>query len=147
MAAVIQEQIKSLIELQKYDSEIHTLQKELAGVPALKKSAEGEFDRKKVSLKAAEDAVKARQLDQKKKEGDLAELTGKRKPHQQCDNHTSNYRYSAHRWYGKAMNFSAIWHVVQLIAPDDSNYWRDGKQRDNKSCDKAQKGKLIFQIG
>ncbi len=72
MAAVIQEQIKSLIELQKYDSQIHKLQTELAEFPALKKNLEGDFERKKASFKAAEEAVKARQLDQKKKEGDLA---------------------------------------------------------------------------
>lgn len=72
MAVLIQEQIKSLIELQKVDSEIHELQKELSGFPALKKAAETEFEKKKAALKSAEDQQKARQLDQKKKEGDLA---------------------------------------------------------------------------
>lgn len=72
MAVVIQEQIKILVELQKYDSEIHKLKKEFAEHPTLKKKAEAEFEKKKAALKSAEDESKARQLDQKKKEGELA---------------------------------------------------------------------------
>ena len=72
MAVVIQEQLKLLVELQKFDSEIHRLKKEASEHPILRKKAETEFGKKKAALKTAEEAFKARQLDQKKKEGDLA---------------------------------------------------------------------------
>ena len=71
MPTVIQEQIKILVELQKIDSEIYFLKKELGSHPALKQKIESDFEKKKVHLKAAEDELKGVQLKQKQKEGDL----------------------------------------------------------------------------
>ena len=72
MATAINEQIKILVELQKIDSEVHRLKKELAALPERQKRSEQEFDKKKAHLKSAEDAMKATQLKQKQKESDLA---------------------------------------------------------------------------
>ena len=69
---MINEQIKILVELQKIDSEIFRLKKELASHPEQTKKLESEFEKKKTRLKSAEDALKADQLKQKQKEGDLA---------------------------------------------------------------------------
>ena len=71
MPTVIHEQIKILVELQKIDSEIYHLRKELEAHPALKQKIEADFEKKKAHLKAADDELKAIQLKQKQKEGDL----------------------------------------------------------------------------
>ena len=72
MPTAINEQIKVLVELQKIDSEIYRLKKELATFPALQKKREDEFEKKKTSLKAAEAELKTGQLKQKEREGELA---------------------------------------------------------------------------
>ena len=72
MPTVISEQIKILIELQKIDSEIYHLKKELKAHPALTQKIESDYEKKKVHLKVAEDELKSTQLRQKQKEGDLA---------------------------------------------------------------------------
>ena len=71
MPTVINEQIKVLVELQKIDSEIYHLKKELESHPVLKQKIEVDFEKKKTRLKTAEDELKAVQLRQKQKEGDL----------------------------------------------------------------------------
>ncbi|MGH7198785.1 MAG: zinc ribbon domain-containing protein [Candidatus Omnitrophota bacterium] len=71
MVTVFNEQIKQLIELQKIDSEIFKLKKELAAQPALEKNTQGAFEKKKASLKAAEDELRTLQLRQKEKEIEL----------------------------------------------------------------------------
>lgn len=73
MATTITEQIKILVELQKIDSEIFRLKKELGSHPALQKDLEAAFEKKKAQTKAAEESLKAAQLQQKQKEGDLAQ--------------------------------------------------------------------------
>ena len=72
MSTTITEQIKILVELQKIDSEIFQLKKQLSTHPESLKKLEGEFEKKKTHLKAAEEELKAAQLKQKQKEGDLA---------------------------------------------------------------------------
>ncbi len=71
MPTVIQEQIKILVELQKIDSEIYHLKKELETHPLLKQKVEADFEKKKSRLKTAEEELKAAQLKQKQKEVDL----------------------------------------------------------------------------
>ncbi len=71
MPTVINEQIKILVELQKIDSEIYHLKKEVASHPVLKQKIEVDFEKKKTHLKASEEELKAVQLKQKQKEGDL----------------------------------------------------------------------------
>ena len=71
MTTVIHEQIKILVELQKIDSQIYRLKKELESQPAIKQKIETDFEKKKSHLKAAEDELKSAQLKQKEKEGDL----------------------------------------------------------------------------
>ena len=71
MPTAIHEQIKILVELQKIDSEIYHLKKELETHPVLKQKIEAAFEKKKAHLQAAEDEHKAAQLKQKQKEGDL----------------------------------------------------------------------------
>ena len=96
MATTITEQIKILVELQKIDSEIFHLKKELASHPALQKDLETTFEKKKTRLKAAEDALKAAQLQQKQKEGDLAQREEKiQKLQSQLYQLKSNKEYSA----------------------------------------------------
>ena len=72
MPTAINEQIKILVELQKIDSEIYRLKKELAAHPQEQKLLDQVFEKKKTHAKAAEEALKAVQMKQKQKEGDLA---------------------------------------------------------------------------
>src|SRR3989338_4516243 len=71
MVVVFTEQIKMLTELQKIDAQIYQSKKELSSHPALKKKIELETEKKKASLKAANEEWKALQLRQKEKEVDL----------------------------------------------------------------------------
>src|SRR3990167_9254203 len=71
MTTVIHEQIKILVELQKIDSEIYRLKKELESHPLLKQKIEADFEKKKSRMKAAEEELKSAQLKQKEKDGDL----------------------------------------------------------------------------
>ena len=72
MMTSIHEQTKILVELQKIDSGVFQLKKELASQPATQKELETSFEKKKTKAKAAEESMKAAQLLQKQKEGDLA---------------------------------------------------------------------------
>ena len=72
MTAIISEQIKILAELQKIDSEIYALKKELEAHPDVQKKAEQDFEQKKRILKMAEDEQRTLQLKQKTMEVDLA---------------------------------------------------------------------------
>lgn len=72
MPTAINEQIKILAELQKVDSEIFHLKKELALQPALQKKVEEDFEKKKTGFKTAETQLKTDQIKQKEKEGELA---------------------------------------------------------------------------
>jgi len=73
MMTSIHEQTKILVELQKIDAGVFQLKKELAAHPATQKELEAAFEKKKTKAKAAEEALKAAQLLQKQKEGDLAQ--------------------------------------------------------------------------
>ena len=73
MMTSIHEQTKILVELQKIDAGMFQLKKELAAHPAAQKELEAAFEKKKAKAKAAEDVLKAAQLQQKQKEGDLAQ--------------------------------------------------------------------------
>lgn len=96
MPTTITEQIKILVELQKIDFEVHSLRKELAAHPDLQKKIEHQFELKKGSFKAAEDRFKAAQLQQKNKEGDLAQREDKiAKLQAQLYQLKSNKEYSA----------------------------------------------------
>ncbi|PIU40049.1 MAG: hypothetical protein COT00_03765 [Candidatus Omnitrophica bacterium CG07_land_8_20_14_0_80_50_8] len=96
MPTVIQEQIKILVELQRIDSEIYHLKKELASHPLLKQQLEADFEKKKVRLKAVEEEQKAAQLKQKQREGDLGAKEEKIKKLQaQLYQLKSNKEYSA----------------------------------------------------
>lgn len=96
MATVIHEQIKILVELQKIDSEIYHLKKELGSQPALKQKIEADFEKKKARLKSAEDELKTAQLKQKEKEGDLQSKEEKiKKLQSQLYQLKSNKEYSA----------------------------------------------------
>jgi len=82
MPAIISEQIKILAELQKIDSDIYALKVELEGHPEIQKQSDHEFDKKKVNLKAAEDAQRSLQVKQKELEVDLASKEERIKKHQ-----------------------------------------------------------------
>jgi len=71
MPASIGEQLKILVELQKIDAVVFQLKKELEGHPAQLQGLADQFEKKKAGVKAAEDDLKACQLKQKQKEGDL----------------------------------------------------------------------------
>ena len=72
MTTAVSEQVKLLVELQRLDSEIYKLKKELISHPDEQKKLDQDFEKKKVHMKAAEDALKALQLKQKQRESDLA---------------------------------------------------------------------------
>ncbi len=72
MSVAINEQIKILVELQKIDSAVYQLRKELSAHPELERQRVVEFEKKKTRTKAAEGALKSLQLKQKQKESDLA---------------------------------------------------------------------------
>ena len=67
-----EEQIKLLIEIQKLDSRIYTLRKELANQPVLIKNLEDEFRQKETTLKTAEEDLKALAVKRREQEGELA---------------------------------------------------------------------------
>lgn len=71
MVTAINEQIKTLLELQKIDAEIYRLKAEAEALPVGQKKIEHELEKKKTSLRAAEEALKGFQLKQKEKEIDL----------------------------------------------------------------------------
>ena len=96
MATAINEQLKILVELQKIDGEIYLLKKELAAHPEHQKKSEEAFEKKKANLKVAEAELKAVQLKQKEKEGDLQAKEEKVKKLQgQLYQLKSNKEYSA----------------------------------------------------
>ncbi len=96
MATAINEQIKILVELQKVDAQIYRLKKELASFPGEQKQIDLAFEKKKIHAKAAEDALKALQVKQKQKEGDLASREDKiSKLQAQLYQLKSNKEYSA----------------------------------------------------
>lgn len=96
MMAATQEQIKQLIELQKIDSEIYQLKKDLAAGPISQKQCEEAFEKKKTGLKASEDALKALQLKQREKESELQAKEEKiKKLQSQLYQLKSNKEYSA----------------------------------------------------
>ena len=71
MPTAVSEQIKILVELQKIDSEIYSLKKELEAHPVRQKQAEQDFEKKQASLKVAEADMKGLQVKQKSMEVDL----------------------------------------------------------------------------
>lgn len=96
MTEVISGQLKVLAELQKIDYEIHELRSDMAHIPVDRKANEAEFEKKKTSLKTAEEALKSAQLNQKKKEGDLAAAEEKvKKLSSQLYSLKSNKEYQA----------------------------------------------------
>ncbi len=96
MTTTIHEQTKILVELQKIDAGTFQLKKELALHPEKQKELEVAFEKKKAAAKAAEDALKAAQLSQKQKEGDLAQREEKiLKLQAQLYQLKSNKEYSA----------------------------------------------------
>jgi uncharacterized protein len=96
MTTSVSEQIKILIELQKIDSQIYKLKKELATHPEELKRLDQEFEKKKVHAKAAEDELKAVQLKQKQREADLTAREEKiSKLQSQLYQLKSNKEYSA----------------------------------------------------
>lgn len=72
MTTAVSEQVKILVELQKIDSQIYHLKKELSQHPDEQKKLDTEFEKKKLHLKSAEEALKSLLLKQKQKESDLA---------------------------------------------------------------------------
>ena len=96
MITSIQEQIKILAELQKIDSEIYRLRTDLAQQPVLQKKCEELFEKKKGSLKFAEDELKTLQLKQRDKESELGIKEEKiKKLQSQLYQLKSNKEYSA----------------------------------------------------
>ncbi len=96
MPTAITEQIKILAELQKIDSQIFHLKKELAEQPAAQKKVEDAFETKKTGFKTAETQLKSDQLKQKEKEGELASKEEKIKKLQgQMFQLKTNKEYSA----------------------------------------------------
>lgn len=65
------EQLKVLIELQKIDTQLFHLDKELAEKPKEKKAMEAAFDSRRNALKASEQTLKDLQLRQKERETEL----------------------------------------------------------------------------
>jgi len=72
MPIVWSEQLSALLDLQKIDSRIFVLERELAEKPAQKRDLETVFEAKKSQMKASENALKAMQMKQKDRENDLA---------------------------------------------------------------------------
>ena len=67
----IKSQIKKLVDLQKIDVEIFSLNRELTEKPAFVEELKKDFELKKTHLKALEDKLKTIQVDQKSKELEL----------------------------------------------------------------------------
>ncbi len=66
---MVQEQINTLIKLQKIDAEIYKLNEKMAGKPAEKEALKDAFDQMSQSLKDKEDELKSLHL--KRKEGEI----------------------------------------------------------------------------
>ncbi|NQT46640.1 MAG: hypothetical protein HQ593_04085 [Candidatus Omnitrophica bacterium] len=92
----LEEQIKLLIELQKFDSDIYKLKGELDTIPVHMRGLEEDFEGKKAALNAAQDHLKNIQVKRKEKEGDLQVKEGVIKKHQaQLYQVKTNKEYSA----------------------------------------------------
>ena len=104
MPTSISEQIKILAELQNIDSEIYALKKELESHTELQKNADQDFEKKKASLKLAEDAQRTFQLKQKEMEVDLGSKEEKIKKLQaQLYSLKTNKEYQAMEFEIKAL--------------------------------------------
>lgn len=92
----LKEQIKLLVELQGLDTQIFRMEDELAAIPETIKATEEMFKEKSVSLKKAEDEMKALLVKRKEKEGELEGKEGTIKKYQQQLNQVkTNKEYSA----------------------------------------------------
>ena len=93
----LNEELKKLIELQKFDSEIHKVREEVDAIkPAQIKVLEDELVQKKQALKSAEDIFKKAQLTKKERELELAaKEEGVQKAQSQLYQLKSNKEYQA----------------------------------------------------
>lgn len=92
----LQDQIKLLVELQGFDTQIIRLEGELEAIPEAIKNKEAEFKEKGANLKKLEDDMKALLMKRKEKEGDLEGKEGTIKKYQQQLNQVkTNKEYSA----------------------------------------------------
>ena len=142
MATVIHEQIKILVELQKIDSEIYRLKKELESYPVFKQKIEIEFEKKKSRLKAAEEELRSAQLKQKEKEGDLQSKEEKiKKLHAQLYQLKSNREYSAMELEIKGLkadNSVLEEEILKLLDAVDFVKARVAKEKENLAGDEKQ---------
>ena len=95
MPTAVQEQLKVLIELQKVDTEIYQLKKELKAFPLLQTKLEADFEKKKAASKAAEDELRTLQMKQREKDNELLSKEDKiKKLQSQLYQLKSNKEYS-----------------------------------------------------
>jgi hypothetical protein len=71
LAINFEEQIKLLVELQGFDTQIFKLEEDLESIPRKIKEMEDHFKDKTANLKSLEDGVKTLQVKRKEREGDL----------------------------------------------------------------------------
>ena len=96
MTATFTDQIKSLAELQKVDTEVYRQKKLLAEHPELQKKLDTSFEKKKAAFKKAEEELRACQMKQKSREGDLQSREEKiKKLQSQLYQLKTNKEYSA----------------------------------------------------
>ncbi len=96
MPAIWSEQLSTLLDLQKVDSRLFVLEKQLAEKPAEKKSLESAWEAHKNEMKASENALKALQMKQKERENDLATKEASIKKYQgQQSQVKTNQEYAA----------------------------------------------------
>ena len=108
-ATNLEEQLKLLVELQGFDSQILKIERELAFIPEEIKRAEGEFEAKKADLKKLEDGVKTLQLKRKEREVELQSKEDMVKKHQ-----AQMYQVKTNKEY------SALQQEIERIKADDS---------------------------
>jgi predicted nucleic acid-binding Zn-ribbon protein len=92
----LEEQLKTLVELQGLDTQILRIERDLETIPQELKKMDDAFEEKKSSLKRSEDALKALQMKRKDKEMDLESKEGSiRKFQSQLNQVKTNKEYSA----------------------------------------------------
>lgn len=92
----LEEQVKILVELQGFDSQIFRIEDQLESIPVAIKNSEDAFKEKSLNLKKLEDETKALQMKRKEREGDLEAKEGVIKKYQsQLNQVKTNKEYTA----------------------------------------------------
>jgi len=142
--ANLEDQVKSLVELQGLDTQILKIERDLESIPEDIKRMDEAFEEKKADLKKLEDAIKMLGLKRKEKEMDLASKEGAIKKFQsQLYQVKTNKEYTALEGEigrAKADNSLVEEEILKIFDQIDAENQKISKEKDFL---KAEEDKLI----